>query len=483
MKNIKKLVLFVTMLIVVGGVNVFAANIGTKLTSPDEGWKRYDDNAPEIMYTNCDTLNYDDHSYYTTYSGISSDSTLIPEINFKFYGTKLRYIGLSGIEDIRGNVKIIIDGVEYEFTQIGDLSYTHHTYDVSILQFEKLDLSEGIHTVKITRDAIYTGKSMWLDSIDINEDGYLIGQAKVGDQLLEAEAGWRRYDDTDSRFIYQGDFFTANTDNYFNGSIHYLESNPVKEDTKIKFQFLGSKLRIISTIFTDYSKSLVVKVDGKEYSFSEYGTQTAYQILIGEVNNLTYKRHTVEIYSNDNKRYTFDAIDIDEDGALLPLNVINLTAIPNDTNIYLSWDAVVDAEKYIVKRATSENGPFQTIADNVTTTSYIDTTTQPAVTYYYVVNAVKGTIVSENSNVASAMIENTNIAVLQIKLSTTDVYEYRVTMNEVNNFMEWYIDRANGTGLPFYSFSDESKIEPYTDINEYLIFDKIIWFKVKEYLK
>ncbi|GMQ60349.1 hypothetical protein AN1V17_47490 [Vallitalea sediminicola] len=80
------------------------------------------------------------------------------------------------------------------------------------------------------------------------------------------------------------------------------------------------------------------------------------------------------------------------------------------------------------------------------------------------------------------MVEKVNTAVLQIKLTTTDIYEYRITMNKVDNFMRWYIDRSNGTGLPFYSFSDES-IEPYTDINEYLIYDKIVWFKVKEYIK
>jgi hypothetical protein len=41
------------------------------------------------------------------------------------------------------------------------------------------------------------------------------------------------------------------------------------------------------------------------------------------------------------------------------------------------------------------------------------------------------------------MIENTNVAVLEVKLSTTDIYEYRVTMSEVDNFMKWYIIRAN----------------------------------------
>jgi hypothetical protein len=49
--------------------------------------------------------------------------------------------------------------------------------------------------------------------------------------------------------------------------------------------------------------------------------------------------------------------------------------------------------------------------------------------------------------------------------------------------MKWYIDKSNGTGLPFYKFEVNSKLEPYTNANEYLIFDKIVWFKVKEYTK
>ncbi len=42
--------------------------------------------------------------------------------------------------------------------------------------------------------------------------------------------------------------------------------------------------------------------------------------------------------------------------------------------------------------------------------------------------------------------ENTNLADLQIKLSTTDIYEYRMTIDEVDAFKNWYIARSNGTG-------------------------------------
>ncbi|QUI23627.1 hypothetical protein HZI73_15605 [Vallitalea pronyensis] len=103
-------------------------------------------------------------------------------------------------------------------------------------------------------------------------------------------------------------------------------------------------------------------------------------------------------------------------------------------------------------------------------------------TYYYAVRAVKNSVESADSNIASAMVEN-NVATLQIKLCTTDIYEYKMTMNEVSNFITWYTDRANGTGLPFYIFPDSTNIEPYTKIDEYIIHDKIVWFKVNEYLK
>lgn len=142
------------------------------------------------------------------------------------------------------------------------------------------------------------------------------------------------------------------------------------------------------------------------------------------------------------------------------------------------------SSSYTILRSTTSDSIDIVIASNVTDTTYIDNNVEQGVTYYYVVRAVKDSVESENSNVASAMIKNTNTAVLQFKLSTTDIYEYRVTMNEVNNFIDWYTDRSNGTGLPFYKFKTvDSNIDPYTDSNEYLIFDKIVWFKVKEYLK
>ncbi|QUI23623.1 hypothetical protein HZI73_15585 [Vallitalea pronyensis] len=160
----------------------------------------------------------------------------------------------------------------------------------------------------------------------------------------------------------------------------------------------------------------------------------------------------------------------------------NLTATQSSNSIVLNWDTITDADSYTILRSTTSGVIDTVIASSITGTTYTDTNVTPGVTYYYVVRAVKSGVESADSNIASAMVEeNTNFANLQIKLSTTDIYEYRMTMTDVDAFKNWYVDRSNGTGLPFYSFPDDANIEPYTDVNEYLIFDKIVWFKVKEY--
>ncbi|WP_113674859.1 fibronectin type III domain-containing protein [Vallitalea guaymasensis] len=308
--------------------------------------------------------------------------------------------------------------------------------------------------------------------------------ATVGDVLTQPEDGWKRFDDTDSKYIYQGDFLTEATNECYNASAHWLKYNPVEADTSIRFKFYGSKLRIIGNIHNEYTKSLIVNVDGTTYTVSAYNIETVYQSLICEITNLTNKTHYVEIYSSDNLRYAFDAIDIDDTGELLQYitQPSQLRAFQSNDKINLNWDVADGADSYIILRSTTSDSIDKVIATNVTETTYIDNDVESGVTYYYVVRAVKNGVESPYSNVASATIEEVNPAVIQIKLSTTDVYEYRVTNNEVDNFMNWYIDRSNGIGLPFYNFSTDSIIEPYTHSNEYLIFDKIVWFKVKEYI-
>jgi hypothetical protein len=70
--------------------------------------------------------------------------------------------------------------------------------------------------------------------------------------------------------------------------------------------------------------------------------------------------------------------------------------------VNLSWNASAAATSYNVKRSTTSGGPYSTIANNVTGTSYTDSAVSGGTTYYYVVSGVNPQGESPNSNQASA---------------------------------------------------------------------------------
>ncbi|HEX2925675.1 MAG TPA: cohesin domain-containing protein [Ruminiclostridium sp.] len=79
-----------------------------------------------------------------------------------------------------------------------------------------------------------------------------------------------------------------------------------------------------------------------------------------------------------------------------------MTATAGDKKVNLSWTAVEGATGYNVKRSTTAGGPYETIANNITGTTYTDTNVNDGTTYYYVVTAVNDLGESANSNEVSA---------------------------------------------------------------------------------
>ncbi|EDY16765.1 autotransporter-associated beta strand repeat protein [Chthoniobacter flavus Ellin428] len=63
------------------------------------------------------------------------------------------------------------------------------------------------------------------------------------------------------------------------------------------------------------------------------------------------------------------------------------TATNNAREASLSWNASATATGYTVQRATTSGGPYTTIASNLTSTSYIDSSAAVGTTYYYIVTA------------------------------------------------------------------------------------------------
>lgn len=167
----------------------------------------------------------------------------------------------------------------------------------------------------------------------------------------------------------------------------------------------------------------------------------------------------------------------------------NLVALAGNSKVDLSWTAVDGATSYIVKRSTTVGGPYTTTFPAITT-AYTDSTVLNGTTYYYVVSAVVNGVESPNSSEVSATPSASatppseftgNKAILEITLTSGQIKEYDLTAEELSKFLKWYDDRSNGIGKLYFSINNKSNIKPYLSRKEYIQFDKIYSFEVKDY--
>ncbi|MHB9938954.1 cell adhesion protein [Clostridium sporogenes] len=158
--------------------------------------------------------------------------------------------------------------------------------------------------------------------------------ATIGKQLLQPESGWKRFDDNDKNISYAGDWNNALNSLFYKGSYYNTSVSSSFNERKLicKFNFTGTKLRIISSITKWRSKNIIIRIDKIEERYGENNSDetnnTSVQKVIYEKVRLTNKEHFVEIYidalttirpgDNSYKSVEIDAIDIDENGELKP---------------------------------------------------------------------------------------------------------------------------------------------------------------------
>ncbi|WP_162630265.1 fibronectin type III domain-containing protein [Brevibacillus brevis] len=319
--------------------------------------------------------------------------------------------------------------------------------------------------------------------------------ATLGERLTAPEAGWQRIDSSNvPNIIFEGTFHDGPTNVGYKGSEKF--TNTIGD--KIKFDFTGTKLRLICGQFINRSDEIEVYIDGVMVTkMSQHGPHIG-QVLKFEILDLPNTRHTVEIInrtSTSNTSMGLDAIDIDESGEILfPYEPLNLTASPNDPTIRLTWGSVNDATGYVIKRSTTTGGPYETIETNHTNTTYDDLNVEKGVTYYYVVTAIVNGVESTTSNEDDATLigdkptdpdpkPTGDNALLVIKMISGLEKEFELTASEVQDFIDWYNERADGHGKETYMFDKTFNKGPFTARKDYVAFSKIQSFEVMEFTK
>ncbi|WP_342426521.1 bacterial surface protein [Paenibacillus sp. FSL L8-0158] len=131
--------------------------------------------------------------------------------------------------------------------------------------------------------------------------------ATVGDSLTFPEEGWNRYDDTDSHIQYEGDgWFKSTNGTFYNGSETLTNDNNEKF---IKFNFTGTKIRLITTVSIWKTQNYTLTLDGVEYPYTQYNKKSAFQAISFEKTGLPQGEHTLIIKTNG--AIGMDAFDID----------------------------------------------------------------------------------------------------------------------------------------------------------------------------
>ncbi|WJQ82278.1 hypothetical protein [Brevibacillus brevis] len=288
------------------------ATIGDQLAAPEAGWKRYDNTYPSIAYngTWAKRTGYaGSYELTDTYTSTAGDTA-----TFDFVGTKIRIISFFW-NNFTADAKITIDGVAYTFSERSAANTP------KVIVFEKMGLSEGKHRVelKLNSGTDYLG----IDAIDIDDTGSI--EFPIGGQLTAPAQGWKRYDDGNPSIKYFGTFVRESNQSFYGGASNYATS----ADFKIKFNFIGTKIRIIGNMYQNKFPNVPITIDGTTETFSQYG-DLKFQALQYEKIGLENKMHTVEITvpsytgsigfdpNNVNvKNIQIDAIDIDADGRIL----------------------------------------------------------------------------------------------------------------------------------------------------------------------
>lgn len=151
--------------------------------------------------------------------------------------------------------------------------------------------------------------------------------AVIGQRLAMPEEGWTRFDNSDANIDFEGDTWSIGLHSSWYGGTKAHTGTSGALGHKIKFNFTGSKLRILVLGEDDgwarASKNVRVVVDGKDEGSCVTETSSDIFTMLGyELTNLSDKEHSVVIENMEDKRMTLDALDLGDGELLKPFKEV-----------------------------------------------------------------------------------------------------------------------------------------------------------------
>jgi pectin methylesterase-like acyl-CoA thioesterase len=151
--------------------------------------------------------------------------------------------------------------------------------------------------------------------------------------------------------------------------------------------------------------------------------------------------------------------------SLAQIGTPSLTAEAGDAQVKLSWTPAAQANRYMLKRATSIEGPYTILAENLTGTNYTDTKLANGQPYYYKVSAANDSGTGLESTVAAARpvlnIGQSDVPVgIKVDPGNTEV---QLTWKAVSGAGDYQVVRSTSKNGPFSVIADQVAGLAFTD--------------------